>query len=95
MRTLRINKQENEFVIEHVNSFGHGTKRFFITENGLKEGLDAYAPVIGEYELEVSEELWGFVLNYVGSSNFQQKASRVENNCGMKAQRLLYVEGRL
>ncbi len=95
MRTLRITKQEGEFIIEHVNSFGHATKRFFITENGLKEGLNAYAPIIGQYELEVSDNLWTLVLNYVSSSNFQQKASRVENNCGMKAQRLLYVERRL
>ncbi|WP_176467247.1 hypothetical protein [Terribacillus saccharophilus] len=46
MRILRINEQEGEFVIEHVNSFYHGTKRFFIIENGLNEGLNAYAPVL-------------------------------------------------
>ena len=49
--------EDAEYVIERVNEFNHATKRYFITEDGLKEGLDAYKPVLVEYEIEVSDNL--------------------------------------
>lgn len=70
MKKLRIYKENGEFCIERVNQFNHATKRFFISEEGLKEGLQAYQPVIDEYELEVSEELWAFVINFVNSDEY-------------------------
>ncbi|MEB6551430.1 hypothetical protein MXL46_20695 [Heyndrickxia sporothermodurans] len=70
MKKLRIYKENGEFVIERVNQFDHATKRFFISEEGLKEGLQAYKPVIHEYELEVSEKLWPLVINFVSSTKF-------------------------
>ncbi len=73
MKKLKIYMENGEFVIEHVNSIGHSTKRSFLSENGLKESLDSYAAVIDQYELEVSDELWAMVLNYVSSEGFQRK----------------------
>lgn len=72
MKKLRIYKENEEFVIERVNEFNHATKRKFISENGLLEGLLAYQPVIDEYELEVSDELWALVINYLNSEEFQK-----------------------
>jgi hypothetical protein len=66
MKQLHIykDKKSGEFVIERVNQFNHSFKRCFITEQGLLEGLQAYLPV-DEYQLEVSPELWGMVINYL------------------------------
>ncbi|MED1712010.1 hypothetical protein P4V29_33880 [Bacillus thuringiensis] len=72
MKKLRIYKENGEFVIERVNQFDHATKRFFLSEEGLKEGLQAYKDVMDEYELEVSEELWAFVINFLNSKEFQE-----------------------
>jgi hypothetical protein len=66
MKKLKVYKQDGEFVIERVNEFNHSTKRFFITEEGLKEGLDAYHPVMDQYEIEASEDMWALVINYLG-----------------------------
>lgn len=72
MKKLQIYKENGEFVFERVNQFNDTTKRsFFISEEGLKEGLQAYQPVISEYELEVSEDLWAFVINFLNSKEFQ------------------------
>lgn len=76
MKKLLIYKQigdsENgDFVIERVNQFNHATKRFFISEQGLFEGLKAYKSVMDEYELEVSEDLWGMVIRFLNSKEYQ------------------------
>lgn len=65
MKTLKVYKDNGEFVIERVNEFKHATKRFFITEEGLKEGLDAYQPIIEQYEIEASEDLRELVTNHM------------------------------
>lgn len=52
-------------MIERVNEFNHATKRFFATENGLKEGLDAYHHVIDEYKIEASDDVWALVINHL------------------------------
>jgi len=65
MKRLLIYKESGEFVIERVNEFNHAFKRHFISEQGLLEGLHSYRQVISEYELEVSEELWPMVLNFL------------------------------
>jgi hypothetical protein len=68
MKILKIYKENGEFVIERVNEFDHATKRFFITEEGLKEGLDAYYSVIDEYEIEASRDVWTLVVNHLNSA---------------------------
>ncbi|UTV31694.1 hypothetical protein [Bacillus altitudinis] len=65
MKTLKVYKENGEFVIERVNEFNHAFKRFYITEDGLKEGLDAYQPFIHEYRLEVSQDLWALDINHL------------------------------
>lgn len=70
MKKLWIYKENGEFCIERMNQFNHATKRFFISEEGLKEGLQAYQSVIEEYELDVSEELWAFVINFMNSAKY-------------------------
>lgn len=61
-KTLKIYKENNEFVIER----DHATKLSFISDKEFKEGLDAHRPVMDEYEIvEVSEELWALVVNHL------------------------------
>lgn len=67
VKKLLIYKENDEFVIENVNSFNHSFKRRFISENGFYEGLQAYEPVIAEYQLEVSDELWSKVINFLNN----------------------------
>lgn len=65
MKKLLIYKENGEFVIERVNEFNHATKRYFVSEGGLKEGLDAYLPVIDEYQIEADEDVWALVINHL------------------------------
>jgi len=68
MKRLKIYKtDEGEFCLERINEFGHGTKRFFISEEGLLEGLDAYSKnELNQYEIEVeSNELWSVLINHL------------------------------
>lgn len=65
MKKLKIYKENGEFVVERVNQFGTSFKRAFITEEGLKEGLDAYHPVMHEYEIEASSDVWALVINHL------------------------------
>ena len=51
MKKLLIYKENDEFVLEHINSFGHSFKRYFKTENGLIEELEMYDPVIENYQV--------------------------------------------
>ncbi|WP_087974577.1 hypothetical protein [Oceanobacillus rekensis] len=53
MKKLKIYKGNNEFVIERINEFDHSFKSQYITENGLLEAVEAYRPIIYEYELIV------------------------------------------
>lgn len=71
MKKLLIYKEDSQFVIERVNEFNHATKRFFISESGLFEGLKSYNSVIDEYELEISDDLWAKVINFLNSNGMQ------------------------
>lgn len=73
MKTLKVYLQDNEFVIERINQFGTSFKRRFLTKQGLKEGLDAYNPVIHEYKIEISEDVWELVIHHI-SKVFKQGA---------------------
>ncbi len=64
-KTIKVYKENDEFVLERINQFNHSTKRTFITENGLLEGLEQYRYVLDEYEIEVSDDLWGKVINHL------------------------------
>ncbi|ETI67258.1 hypothetical protein [Neobacillus vireti] len=64
MKKLKIYKDKDEFVIERVNQFNHSTKRFFISEQGLIEGLEVYTlKDISQYEIQASHEVWAMVIN--------------------------------
>lgn len=73
MKKLSIYKQNDEFVIERTNQFNHATKRFFTSEEGLKEGIQAYMDFLDEYELNVSNELWATVINILNSPEMHQR----------------------
>lgn len=51
MKKLLMYKENDEFVLEHMNSFGYSIKRYFITEKGLKEELEIYQPVLDQYKI--------------------------------------------
>lgn len=70
MKTLKIYMENGKFVIEDVE---HSSKRSLVSENELKKSLDSYVNVMDQYELEVSEDLWGMVFNYVSSKEFLEK----------------------
>jgi hypothetical protein len=73
MKKLFIYRENGEFVIERVNQFNHATKRVFVSEEGLQEGIQAYSHVLDEYILQVAEDLWGMVINIVGSPSMISK----------------------
>lgn len=60
-KILKIYKEDGDFVVERVNQFNWATKRSFMSEDGLREGLNAYWLVMDEYKLDVSEELQALV----------------------------------
>lgn len=51
MKKLLLYKENDEFVLEHINSFNHSTKKCFISENGLKEELELYQPVLDQCQV--------------------------------------------
>ena len=57
IKRLLVYKENGDFVVEHVNAFNHATKRHYISEDGLREGLAPYKPIMHEYDLQASEEL--------------------------------------
>ena len=66
-KTLKVYKENDAFVIERVNEFDHSFKRYFITEEGLKEGVDSYHLVMDEYDLQVSEDLWAMIIKHLSN----------------------------
>lgn len=71
MKKLLIYKENGEFVIERVNQFNHATKRYFSSDEGLLEGLQAYQDVMEEYELSVADDLWAKVIKYLSRPEFR------------------------
>ncbi|WP_240628763.1 hypothetical protein [Bacillus salacetis] len=67
MKKLHVYKEQGEFVIERINQFDHATKRTFLSEKGLFEGLQNYQDVLQEYDLDVSEELWARVIQFLST----------------------------
>lgn len=65
MKKLLIYKKNGEFFIKKVNEFNHTSKQNFISEQGFLEGLQSYQQVMADYELEVSDELWSLVINFL------------------------------
>lgn len=72
MKELKIFQDEESFVIERTNEFGHATKRFFKTKESLLEGLKDYGET-GEikkgYRIQVTDkelmaDIAQFLLNY-------------------------------
>ncbi|MBD8005807.1 hypothetical protein [Bacillus norwichensis] len=51
MKKLLLYKENDEFVLEHINSFGHSFKRYFITKQGLEEELEMYDPAVENYQV--------------------------------------------
>lgn len=61
---LKVYLEDNEFVIERINPFNHSFKHKYITEDGLREGLESYIPIIEQMNIQVQQEV---VLNDGGS----------------------------
>lgn len=55
MKKLKIYKENDNFTIERINEFNHSFKNQYITENGLMEAIEAYKPLIDEYELIIEQ----------------------------------------
>lgn len=69
MKKLSIFKENDQFVIEHIDEFNHATKQYFSTENDLLKGLSGYQDVMSDYELDVTEDLWAKVINFLTTGN--------------------------
>lgn len=65
LKKINIYTENTEFVLEHINSFNHATKRYYLTEDGLKENLQSYIPVLEQYEIDVSDDLWPTVITFL------------------------------
>ncbi|RDU34712.1 hypothetical protein DRW41_22060 [Neobacillus piezotolerans] len=65
VKKLKVYKKDGEFVIERINEFNHSWKKSFVTEEGLKAGLDSYRPVMDEYEIEAADGLFALVANHL------------------------------
>lgn len=70
MKKLLIYKTDDTFVIEKVDELNHGIKKNYMSENELLDGLQDYKPVLDEYELNVSDDLWPKVINFLNSKDF-------------------------
>lgn len=53
--TLKVYVQDNEFVVERINPFSHSTKHKYISEDGLREGIEMYKPIADELDLLVQQ----------------------------------------
>ncbi len=57
MKTLKIYKENDEFVIENINEMNKARKRYFLDEEDLKQALVAYSYVIDNYRVETSKDV--------------------------------------
>lgn len=53
--TLKVYVQDNDFVVERINAFNHSTKHKYISEDGLREGIEMYKPIADELDVQVQE----------------------------------------
>lgn len=66
MKDLFVEKKDEKFLTEiKSEKFTHTTKRIFDTEEEFLEYLGTIKPIIHEYKLRVSEELWSLVVNFL------------------------------
>ncbi len=66
MKTLKIYKEDGEFVIERSDeSKRHIRKRYFLDEKDLEDALIAYSYVIDNYKIETTNEVHEIVKKYL------------------------------
>jgi len=53
---LKVYLENNEFVIERTNPFSHSFKHKYITEEGLREGLESYKPIVNQMDIQVQQD---------------------------------------
>lgn len=53
--TLKVYVQDNDFVVERINPFNHSTKHKYISEDGLREGIEMYKSIADELDLLVQQ----------------------------------------
>lgn len=54
--TLVIYIENNKFVLERITPFNHSFKQTYLTENGLREGLETFKPIIYQMDLKVQQD---------------------------------------
>jgi hypothetical protein len=69
MKFLSIFRTDEGIIVERRNEFGTNFKSVFETTKGMLECLDVYKSTgkISEYQLNVSNEFWATVINYLNS----------------------------
>lgn len=67
MKTLSIFRTDEGIIVERKNEFGTQYKSVFETVEEMLEYLDVYKQLgkISDYELNVSNEFWDIVINYI------------------------------
>lgn len=53
--TLVIYIENNKFVLERITPFNHSFKQTYLTENGLREGLETFKPIIYQMDLRIQQ----------------------------------------
>lgn len=67
MKLLSVYRTSEGIIVERKNEFGTKFKSVFETTDAMLEHLDVYKSTgkITEYELNVSNEFWGLVINHL------------------------------
>lgn len=69
VKTLSVYRSSEGIIVERKNEFGTRFKSVFETTEAMLECLNGYKLVgnIDQYELEVSEEFWATVINFLST----------------------------
>lgn len=54
--TLVIYIENDKFIVERVTPFNHSFKKTYLTEDGLREGLESYRPIVYQMDLKVQQD---------------------------------------
>lgn len=80
MRTLKLYKEDDEFVVETINEFNHSWKHRYVTVKGLFDHLDSCAFAIRDWDIEASKELFASVVKHLSAGDTNLKMGDLEMN---------------
>lgn len=75
MKILSVYRTDEGIIVERKNEFGTRFEKIFDTVEGMLEYIDTYKQTgkIDEYELNVSNEFWSTVINFLSTGETPPK----------------------